>query len=277
MARRPGEHIPRAKRKWISNKIRLLRHEGYPESQSVAIAYNMAGESNRKRGGGQRSRRRRDPIHSAREHGTQRRYTLRSGRRVVGRIRQLGRDTFSWASNFTGDRGVTHSLDNAVRVVLVQASMHPRQYEISLSDDETGETKHYSTMPPPMRDASRTSSSDWSRGRGTPHGSGRSRGGGGSGGGSRYGHDQSPRRDSIDYPTKREADTFHAALQAQGFSGIPAETYHGYKIIYSDRVPPEAVTSAKDTVKRYSSRPPPPQRDRARSRAPSSRGRSRWT
>ncbi len=35
--------IGRAKREWISAKIRVLRHEGYPEKQAIAIAHRMAG------------------------------------------------------------------------------------------------------------------------------------------------------------------------------------------------------------------------------------------
>lgn len=35
--------LSRAKRKRISEKIRILRHEGYPEKQAIAIAYRMAG------------------------------------------------------------------------------------------------------------------------------------------------------------------------------------------------------------------------------------------
>ena len=31
--------------KWISGKIRTLRHEGKPHKQSIAIAFNMAGRS----------------------------------------------------------------------------------------------------------------------------------------------------------------------------------------------------------------------------------------
>ena len=33
---------------WISDKIRVLRHEGYPERQAIAIAYRMAGIPPRK-------------------------------------------------------------------------------------------------------------------------------------------------------------------------------------------------------------------------------------
>lgn len=35
--------IPRAKQRWISEKIRLLVHEGKPQRQAIAIAYRMAG------------------------------------------------------------------------------------------------------------------------------------------------------------------------------------------------------------------------------------------
>lgn len=32
---------------WVSAKIQKLRHEGYPEKQSVAIAFSMAGRPKR--------------------------------------------------------------------------------------------------------------------------------------------------------------------------------------------------------------------------------------
>lgn len=35
--------------KWISNKIRVLMHEGYPQKQAIAIAFRMAGVPKRKR------------------------------------------------------------------------------------------------------------------------------------------------------------------------------------------------------------------------------------
>jgi hypothetical protein len=35
--------ISREKQKWISDKIRKLRHEGYPQNQAIAISYRMAG------------------------------------------------------------------------------------------------------------------------------------------------------------------------------------------------------------------------------------------
>jgi len=42
----PEPVIHKAKsNKWISDKIRLLRHEGKPQDQAVAIAHNMAGRS----------------------------------------------------------------------------------------------------------------------------------------------------------------------------------------------------------------------------------------
>lgn len=43
-----GERRPklsREKQKWISEKIRVLRREGYPQNQAIAIAYRMAGAS----------------------------------------------------------------------------------------------------------------------------------------------------------------------------------------------------------------------------------------
>ncbi len=36
-------------RKTISANIRKLRHEGYPQDQSIAIALNKAGKSRKKR------------------------------------------------------------------------------------------------------------------------------------------------------------------------------------------------------------------------------------
>lgn len=35
--------ISRQKKAWISSKIRVLRHEGYPPKQAIAIAHRMAG------------------------------------------------------------------------------------------------------------------------------------------------------------------------------------------------------------------------------------------
>lgn len=32
-----------SRRRWVSAKIRLLRHERYPQAQAIAIAYHMAG------------------------------------------------------------------------------------------------------------------------------------------------------------------------------------------------------------------------------------------
>jgi hypothetical protein len=69
-------------------------------------------------------------------------YTLRSGRRLLGTIRPTEtRGVFSWASNFTKDRGVTTGLDSAISVVLREAGMSPRQYEIDLVDVETGKRR----------------------------------------------------------------------------------------------------------------------------------------
>lgn len=42
-ASRDPQRVSVTKRKWISNKIRLLREEGHPRSTAVAIAYRMAG------------------------------------------------------------------------------------------------------------------------------------------------------------------------------------------------------------------------------------------
>ena len=41
--RRGGTTLSRQKQEWISEKIRTLRHEGYPQQQAIAIAYRMAG------------------------------------------------------------------------------------------------------------------------------------------------------------------------------------------------------------------------------------------
>lgn len=43
LPRTRGRRALRAKQKWISEKIRVLRHEGYPPAQAIAIAYRMAG------------------------------------------------------------------------------------------------------------------------------------------------------------------------------------------------------------------------------------------
>ena len=42
-ARNPKRLRERSKDNWVRAKIRLLRHEGYPETQAVAIAMHMAG------------------------------------------------------------------------------------------------------------------------------------------------------------------------------------------------------------------------------------------
>lgn len=69
-------------------------------------------------------------------------YTLRSGRRVLGSIRPTAtRGVYAWASNFTRDRGVTTGLESAIRIVLREAGMSPRMYEIDLVDVETGKRR----------------------------------------------------------------------------------------------------------------------------------------
>lgn len=51
-----------AQRRFISEKIRILRHEGYPQNQAIAIAYRMAGVPPRTRSRGARTRmQHRDP------------------------------------------------------------------------------------------------------------------------------------------------------------------------------------------------------------------------
>lgn len=42
-SRDSSPRISHARQEWISKKIRLLRHEGYPERQAIAIAYREAG------------------------------------------------------------------------------------------------------------------------------------------------------------------------------------------------------------------------------------------
>lgn len=69
-------------------------------------------------------------------------YTLRSGRRILGTIKATEtRDVYLWSSNFTKDRGVTTGLDRAIRIVLNEARMSPRQYEIDLVDVETAKRR----------------------------------------------------------------------------------------------------------------------------------------
>ena len=46
--RRDPQRLTPQQRKFISKKIRILRHEGRPQAQSIAIAYSMAGASRRK-------------------------------------------------------------------------------------------------------------------------------------------------------------------------------------------------------------------------------------
>lgn len=43
-----GRDPSRAKKRFISKKIKILRHEGYPERQSIAIAYRKAGVAPRR-------------------------------------------------------------------------------------------------------------------------------------------------------------------------------------------------------------------------------------
>lgn len=67
-------------------------------------------------------------------------YTIRSGRRLLGSIKPSEtRGVYHWSSNFTKDRGITgEGLDQAIRIILREASMSPRQFEIDLVDVETG-------------------------------------------------------------------------------------------------------------------------------------------
>lgn len=48
-SRDPRRYISRAKQRRISEKIRVLRHEGYPQRQAIAIAYRMEGVARRAR------------------------------------------------------------------------------------------------------------------------------------------------------------------------------------------------------------------------------------
>lgn len=48
-ARPRGRRISREKQRRISDKIRVLRHEGYPQRQAIAIAHQMEGVSRRRR------------------------------------------------------------------------------------------------------------------------------------------------------------------------------------------------------------------------------------
>lgn len=48
-ARDPRRGISRTKQRRIAEKIRTLRHEGYPQRQAIAIAYRMEGVSRRAR------------------------------------------------------------------------------------------------------------------------------------------------------------------------------------------------------------------------------------
>ena len=54
--RRNPSAPPQKTQKWISKKIRLLRHEGYPERQAIAIAYRMAGVSRKNNASRKRAR-----------------------------------------------------------------------------------------------------------------------------------------------------------------------------------------------------------------------------
>lgn len=73
---------------------------------------------------------------------THRGYTLRSGRRILGSIKPTEtRGVYLWSSNFTKDRGVTEGLDKAIKILLREAGMSLRQFEIDLVDAETGKRR----------------------------------------------------------------------------------------------------------------------------------------
>jgi hypothetical protein len=67
-----------AKQRAIARKVRILRHEGYPEKQAVAIAYSMAGEA-----------RKRDPgssYHQGTSTSVRHRRLLRAAKEDVRRL-----------------------------------------------------------------------------------------------------------------------------------------------------------------------------------------------
>lgn len=69
-------------------------------------------------------------------------YRLMSGKRVLGSIvPTTTRGIFSWSSNFTKDKGVTPDIGLAIGILLREAGMSKRQYEIDLVDAETGKRR----------------------------------------------------------------------------------------------------------------------------------------
>ena len=69
-------------------------------------------------------------------------YTIRSGRRILGIIKPSEvRGVYLWSSNFTKDRGLATGLEAAIRLVLTEARMSPRMWEIDLVDAETGKRR----------------------------------------------------------------------------------------------------------------------------------------
>ena len=73
-------------------------------------------------------------------------YKLRSGRRVLGTIKPAEtRNVYLWHSNFTKDSGFVTGLDKAIDIVLKEARMSLRLYEIDLEDIETGKRRSLNT------------------------------------------------------------------------------------------------------------------------------------
>lgn len=69
-------------------------------------------------------------------------YQIKSGRRIVGTIvPSETRGMFFWSSNFTQDHGITSGMDSAIRLVLREARMSPRQYVLHLVDRQTGKAR----------------------------------------------------------------------------------------------------------------------------------------
>lgn len=91
------------------------------------------GVSHVRRRVGDRARKRR----SSRDgHKKKLRYTLRSGKTLLGTITAVpdARGQFWWQSNVSKDRGITTGLDKAIHLVLKDAGANPARHNVTLYD-----------------------------------------------------------------------------------------------------------------------------------------------
>lgn len=214
-------------REFISEKIRTLRREGYPQDQSVAIALRMAGVPPRPQD--EARRRERDP-----ERGDQRRST---------RSRRDG------AEPMPGDR-VYHLQFPHIRGEVVRFDGHPTYGPKGIASIRSGGALHRfpthhlapaSSSSLRSRDPIRTRRSD-SSGRASFRKSSRS-----------------ARRDTAHFGSPSEARRFLFTLEAHGQPGFFAETRDGYAVIYPERTPDHVLRAARRASER-----PPPMRDRSK-------------